>query len=493
VNTIDSLREWQLRFRRLALRRDWLFVPIVVIVSWLAGSAVASGGLRGMLALSLGGAVVSGLLLVALFRSRFQWDFASVELPAFLILMSELVFRVRDAQSLASNPLDTAGLYRVGCLGLALLLGLLALTSPVDRTHERLSTRPFRLYCLYVFVVFVGAPLSLNLPLTAYRGVELLAGVLVVAGAFRRAGIDAVNRILSVIYWFTAASAILIWLEALVMPGTAFARVDTPFPIQLTGVLPAVSANGTGTIGAVLALWSLARLLEPKDRGAIRPRTLRLLAALGFVTLVFAQYRTGTIAAVVGLLVLLGFRARPVVFWVVLAAAFVAIAWGSGILHVAAPIFQRGENPEVLSRLSGRLNYWAAALPVWRESPWFGRGLLTASRYEVLAESFSVYVSTIHGTWVEALVGTGVIGVALLAGSFLISSVRALKEATRSNGRIVPLVLLSIIAVRSITGSTFEVAGSASLVFITIALILRDKPTHRERDLVSTAGLGASV
>jgi O-antigen ligase len=92
----------------------------------------------------------------------------------------------------------------------------------------------------------------------------------------------------------------------------------------------------------------------------------------------------------------------------------------------------------------------------------------------VLAELGSVYTSSLHGTWVEALVGTGIVGVALLAGSVLVTGTRAFREAIRRGGRVVPLLLITILLVRSITGPTFEVAGSASIMLVALMLLLRD-------------------
>jgi O-antigen ligase len=481
VSTTLIRKDRSLGRRRFPVHPGWIAAPAALLIGWVAGTSISAGGQRGMLAEAAGICVVA-CLLGTIVRRRLRADAVAVELPALFILMAELVFRTRDADSLATNPLDTAGLLRVVCIGLALLLSVLALTAPAARTDERVTTRPFRVYCLYVAVVFIGGPLSINWPLTAYRGVELLAGLLVAAGAVRRAGPQAAERILNLIYWFTAISAVIIWLEAIVMPGSAFTTIKSPFPFQLHGVFPLWAANSTGTIGAMLGLWSLARLFSPADRGGISVRALRILAALGFVTLAFAQYRTGLIVTVVGVLVILGMRSKVAAFWFVMAGVVIAAVWGPTIVHQAAPILQRGENPEVLSRLSGRLNYWNAALPVWRESPIFGRGLLTASRFEVLAKLGSVYTSSIHGTWVEALVGTGLVGAALLAASLLVSLKRAFRDATTGR-RLVPLVLLVALLVRSLTGSTFEVASGSSLLFLAIGLLLRDDVRDHEGPL----------
>jgi hypothetical protein len=41
---------------------------------------------------------------------------------------------------------------------------------------------------------------------------------------------------------------------------------------------------------------------------------------------------------------------------------------------------------------------------------------------------------------------------------------------------VVPLLLLIILLVRSITGPTFEVAGSASIMLMALMLLFRDTP-----------------
>ena len=109
----------------------------------------------------------------------------------------------------------------------------------------------------------------------------------------------------------------------------------------------------------------------------------------------------------------------------------------SSLVGEVEPYALRGQTPEEARELSSRLDYWSAALPVWRESPLIGKGLLTGTRFEVLAPLGLTFTSGIHSTWVEALVGTGVIGLALVSLSFLITFKRAFVLALWS-GDLVP-------------------------------------------------------
>ena len=84
-----------------------------------------------------------------------------------------------------------------------------------------------------------------------------------------------------------------------------------------------------------------------------------------------------------------------------------------------------------------------------------------------------VDISTIHSTWVEALVGTGLVGIVLLALSFFFTLARGVAEAARSRERILPVILLLVLMVRSLTGATFEAFQLDCLIFLWLAMLLR--------------------
>jgi len=412
--------------------------------------------------------------------------------PVWLLLISTLVFRVRDEQGLAANPLDQAALLRVACVGSALLLGWVALVLDGRRRSfeaGRLTTRGFRLFSYYVLVVFAGSLMSLLPMLTAYRGVELATLLIVYAGARRTVGPAAVGRIERVLYWWIVVSIASVWLSVVLFPHTAIIHIDSPIPWQIEGVLPAISSNGVGGMGGLLALWSLIRLWEERSRTGVRSRFDIAMGALGLVTLVAAQYRTGYIAATLGLLVLLALRRRLALAGVLFAVAITVGIAGPVIVARAQPYVLRGQTAQRASELSGRVKFWELAIPVWKESPIIGKGLLTASRFEVLAPAGLGRISTIHGTWIEALVGTGVVGVVLLAAAVLVAWRRAIAEALIRGGRLLPLMILTLLTIQSITGSDYAVFGFSTMLFMVVALSLPD-PVSRRRGARDPSLLG---
>jgi O-antigen ligase len=173
------------------------------------------------------------------------------------------------------------------------------------------------------------------------------------------------------------------------------------------------------------------------------------------------------------------------------AAGIAVVALGPSVGD-AQPFLLRGDTPQEAEQLNSRLEWWTLAIPVWRRSPVIGGGLLTATRVDILDPLGRGDTSTIHSTWVEGLVGTGLVGLAFLGSAFLVLMWRTLREALSPGGRVVPLVVMTVIAVRSFTGTTFEASGRSLVLVLAFAYALRDRrpgevpgdrgPAHVARD-----------
>ena len=459
----------------------------LTLVAVAAGVASSVGGpLSGGMASLAVVFAAAAIIVYGLERSR--PGYLAVEMPVLLILFATLTLRYsfaggpQSAAELTENPFDIFSLFQLGCTALAAALGLLALTAPKP-LGERVTSRPVRFYALYTGIILLGLVASVNPLLTAYRALEVLACLLVAAGAYRARGTEALMRIEAMVFWYFVAMAASAWLGAIIFPGIGLERINSPIPFRLVGVLPRISSNSVGTFGCLIALWSLARLLA-KDREWGPPRAVSVfLVIFGLVTLVMAQYRTGyaMLAAGVALLLLLAGR-RALASLAVVGLLGIGLL-GGGIFEEAQPYVLRGQDTERASRLSGRVTYWTAALPVWRESPIFGAGLETASRLLVLndLDTEKGSASNLHSTWVEALVGTGLVGVTALALSFLIAWGRSLRRAFDGASRIVPAILLTVLLLRTLTGGTIQGGGDLLLLFLTLALGLRDHYGARDQ------------
>jgi hypothetical protein len=474
----------------------------VAMLALAAGvGVVLEGPVRNLVLVLTGVALLVGILQPVL-KKHVQPGYLHVEVPVLLLLTSTLTFRLRDAETLADNPLDAAAAFRIMCVVAALGLALLSFATRgrVSAEEQRLlRSRPFRIYGLYILVVFLGAPLSVFPLFTLYRGFELAAGWIVLVAARRSVGWSAIPRIESTMYWFTVALIASVWVGVALFPSLALLDTDTfllgasPLPWQLQGVIPAISSNGVGDMGATIALWSLGYRYSKTHPSGPSRRVAGWIAILGLLTLVGAQYRTGYIGAAAGLLLLAALRKRKYLVLVVMAGVVAALFWGSQIVSTAEPYVLRGQSADVATDLSGRLYWWNQALPVWRESPFLGNGLLTGTRFEVLERIGSGETSTIHNTWIEALVGTGLIGTFLLAAAVLIVLRRALWEALSPTGLLAPMLVLTMMLVRSITGTTFETPGGGSLILLIFAMLLSDGRFKRARETTALPPDGRRV
>jgi O-antigen ligase len=429
-------------------------------------------------------AAAAVLLFAAAARTRravrLSSSFLVVELPVLLLLFLDVYYpRARTATDLASSPLDAGGLVKLAAVGLAILIGGLAFATSTAR--PRPTSAPFRLFVLYVAVVFFGVWSSVDPLLTTFRGLEVAAAVVVVAGAYRRYGQTAVARIERLLYGATVALVLSVWVGVVVAKSDALVPTPaSPLPSQIQGVYPMIASNGVGTLGVILALWSLARLVSRSPRERMRPTAAIALAALGVVTLLAAQYRTGYAAFAAGVALLLALRGRKTLAAAIGLFAAVALYWGLATVGTSTePLLLRGDTPERASQLSGRLSMWHAAIPFWHESPIFGRGLLTSTRLEVLPSIGLQNTATIHGTWIETLVGTGLVGTALLAAALALLLSRGVADAARRNGRVVPAVLAVSLIVRSFTGSSVESLGIGVLLLVVFALALAPEPRRQ--------------
>jgi O-antigen ligase len=375
-----------------------------------------------------------------------------------LLVASTFVWRTRTTMALDSNPLDSAALVRVALVATAGLAAVVvASRQPVIRGLPA-SLRLLGAYVAVAAVAGIASPLPLQ---GSYRAFELGVGFVtaVTAVSLLRGCSPAI--LVRFVVGAIACILALIWIEALVVPAKAWSPTVSLVPYELQGYLPQYSSNTVGLFGGLLALYGLAEAGRTH-----RASALALLA--GVATLIASQYRTGIVAFIaVGFFVL--WKRRPGRLALLLVAAVPVVAglgWGR-ISAQSTQVFEKGR-PELVGSLDSRTVYWHAAEPYIRQRPLLGWGLNVESR-RVLASLGDETTSTIHSTWVEALLGTGIVGTTFLALAFL-SGVR---QALRSRGSPLGLAvaaMLGFMCVRSITGTTVEIFDVGFVLFVALAL-----------------------
>lgn len=359
------------------------------------------------------------------------------------LVVSTFVWRVRSTTDLNSNPVDNAAAIRIA---LVLLAGSVALIVVAQYGIPRGLPGSFRMLLGYVAFTAMAAAQSPSPAQAGYRFLELAVGALVVVAVCSLEGdiVSGAREVVSTVVRMLFGILVMVWAEAIVHPSVGFVRVPTAaFRYELQGVFPSFSPNTVGTMGAVVALFGLTAATSRR----------RPLTVFGLVTLAVSQERTGVVAVavVVALLALVRRRALLTAYVGGFALVLVAFIGKLGAFTgTAGSAFRRGENANVFSSLSGRTEYWSAAHKLINERPWLGWGVNVGSR-RVLVSLGSEYTSNIHGAWVEALLGVGVIGASLL-GLSLVLGIRAAFH----DRRMFALTVLVFFAIRSTTGTTIE-------------------------------------
>lgn len=140
-----------------------------------------------------------------------------------------------------------------------------------------------------------------------------------------------------------------------------------------------------------------------------------------------------------------------------------------------ATYLARGESGESLASLSGRIPLWEFALDQFQSLPdWLGGfGYGTA---KVLLYPTVPWAGTAHSTWIELLLGIGVIGLALFAADFLLLVVKTIRSRPFGLPNVVALSILAFLFVVSPISETLVVPGIgfAILAFIHVPALAQD-------------------
>jgi O-antigen ligase len=421
----------------------------------LAGAALA---LVPLAALALGS--TSAALTRVPFSARL------VALAWLTLVCSTFVWRLRTTSQLNAAPLDSAAGVRVALVAIGGLLAFAALSA--SRRPIRLPL-PLALLASYTAVSVVSA-LASPLPHTTqalYRSFELAVGVGAVVATLAVLGPRAGSSMLRLTVVLIAAIVSVVWVEAFLVPSRGWFAGPGPLSYTLQGFLPRFESNTVGMLGGLLAVWGLATIIS-RQRRVVWLAGAALVG--GLATLAATQYRTGVLGFLVAATVVLWYGRR---LWLTTLATAAVV--GLSLFGVAGEVgaqaeetFSKGQPPEVVHTLNSRTLYWAAATPLIEERPTLGWGLNIGSR-EALTSIGNEGASTIANTWLEALVGTGVLGGTLLGLALLATVIRAWPRRREPHGLMV-LGMLVFLVVRSLTGTTFELFGIGFLVFAALAL-----------------------
>jgi uncharacterized membrane protein (GlpM family) len=340
----------------------------------------------------------------------------------FFLFFSTLVFRIRDVGQASQNPLDGAAMLRVipeGLVSLSLIVRLILKKPNWLGSLFRGIPGAMAIYCM---VCLATIPVSVNAGWTAYKSLEFLADVSMMAAIVASAeGFFTFENLVDWTLTFYGISLVGVWIGLPIWP------VEAMDGGRLTGVLPVEASNSVGTSGAVLAIIALCRLL-PAFGPTRKKAWYILLLMFGLASMVLSKTRNAEAAFIFAVVVVVTFSPKLRKFSVWISLAFAPIIALAVLMNDRLPgyasdfvmgVVNRDQSDEAFTSLSGRSGWWAYGIEQLSKHPWTGLGAYAAGRFAVLGKLGVGAAAMMHSDWIEVLIGTSFWGIIPFAAALI--------------------------------------------------------------------------
>ncbi len=435
-----------------------------------------------------------GVAKVSATIKQFRW----FHVLWILVFLSGLVFRIREADAAVENPLDFWGLFRIGLVGIVafVLLYRLVMRQP-DWLNFFVKGYMGFLACNAILAVF-STFWSVYPAWTFYKSTEYLVDLTLMAAILATVKTPEDFKTIFDLTWMLLGCLIgTIWLGAIIWPNEAIFHVSGLIGYQIKGVLPAVAANGVGQLGALLACVTFVRIILGNQQNWF----YHIVFVGAVLTIILAQSRSSLTGALVGmsLVFFVSKRKGPIFLALVVTLAVLTL---TPALDIFLEFFQRGQNTQQFASLTGRVTWWAHAWDLFKERPLTGYGAYAGARFAVLADIGANETSTLHNTWLELLIGSGLLSfflvlVPVLCVWIFLSRVTMSvnTDGVRYALAVEALGILAVLSVRSIF--TSELIWHPPLAFLLVlgyAEFLRrtGKQSNRYENITSSQFLSTA-
>ena len=353
---------------------------------------------------------------------KVKWTFNLAIVGWMSMFLSILIF---SDQHISSRGLgNTGNYYRILLVIFSALAGLFCVFNNSHRLHKAFSV-PVVLFLFYgAYSTITGLYIPEHSLYSMWKGGEVFVVCLLIVGVLSdRRPVESTATAYNVLVSMFAALLIVYLVEAMFVPSLALVPVPGGvLPFQLKGVTPISNSNTLGFASAVVAFSALCKICL-KNFYNERKANQWVFFIVGFVSLILSQSRSciaGFFAAVC-LFLFFGKQYKRLFIFVCISAS---LFLGAELYEFVQAFVLRGQTPEHLANLSGRVSVWEVAWErVW-EAPFLGHGFVAFSRSEILGIGGS---SHLHSTILEILVGTGFVGLSLWSGGVILTGFRLMR------------------------------------------------------------------
>lgn len=395
-----------------------------------------------------------------------------------LLLLGGLVFRLRDQVDIQKSALDGWAMYRIG---MDVLVGLILVVRFLKKQtlwHRSLFRGLLGIMAIYPLLSILSTAWSAAPAFTLFRSCEYFLDLAVLASIVET--LTSVSDFEKFANWTWSLLGLLVlsaWIGAIVDPQDAFLEGYSygPLRVRLEGVWPNIDANSIGEYCAILAIISLARLLDDPDKKYDRA-WYRLLLTSSAVTLIFTQTRADVAAFILGLFLLFLLTRRYLLGAVTGVAASLAgaiLLFFTNFGSTVTSYLLRGQSMTEAESLTGRLDFWQFAFQKIAARPWTGYGGYAGGRFVVLPSLGIPGNTEVLNTLVESFLDIGLWGpllILIVLGSITWYLVRTLRNPLPSQAEthfaVEMLLVLSVLFVRSFF--TGNIVGHPAIAFLTV-------------------------
>lgn len=330
----------------------------------------------------------------------------------------------------------------------------------------------------YALFALLSSVWSIDTLITGWKATEVmtlvLAGICFAGTLKEREDIEHLINMLSFIILFHVVSVLL---GLILAPSLAIADTFTGSFI-VRGVMPSINPNSVTQIAALMFVFAFIQLIR---RDHIKSsKATWIILAISCAVMLFGHSRTSMFACVLAIGSVLFFgRYRAL-------AVTLLIAGGAGVLFsqdVVTAFILRGQSDEDFASMTGRVDMWGSTMDYFQESMWVGHGFYAALRA-------GLGTSSVDNTYLEVLLGVGIIGLAIFIMPLLITARNMFfmfpKKSDDPHVTTLWLQLLGLfilLFVRSITGPTFAVMHTNLPMFMILIISVHALKKYRYRNV----------
>lgn len=402
--------------------------------------------------------------------------------PLALLVVSTLVFRVRDNQEVASAPVDAWALLRLGPeFIVAAVLGWRLLNRETS-WRDSLFKGLVSWLTIYGIVCVISSTWSVYWSWTLYKSLEFLLDVATLAAIMATvSSMEEIRRMGNWVWMLYGFDLVMSWIGAALWPTEALdelGRLSCPWPV--------ISYNSLGASSALVGLVAIARLFRKPEKSERAWYSILLVFAI--VTLIASQTRNSMMGFVVGVFLVLIFERKAWigiglglaavlsrVFYLLFTFASVPSLSQLPAVLVGPRVVQflsRDQTDAQISGLSGRGDWWSFAWHQLSQRPLTGFGAYAGGRFAVLGK-LGIVTSQIHSDWLEVLTDTSFWGlipfvVAFIACWWIVIRSYGDRSLAPDEREWLPEIagLLGMVTVRSFFN--IEMSWHAPLLYLTI-------------------------